>query len=238
MRSYGNERPDLNRLRAEKHHFLVIPNLSWEYGKWKFSRLGDDTSMIPVRFTCLSGLLLCLAACATPNQQAASADQSTYLSDMEQYNDCLRQAADHPEYIYLAQHFNLGDPTKDTVAQRADQSMASSIDVQMLQNYRAAIDTCQKQADANQTGYTAFAVAFNQAEMLNDDNLATLIDRQATWGEFVTTRDYIAGQLPVSLDRWRGDVEQGQPYDMSAWHNAVSQVQEVISQREGRMATW
>lgn len=194
--------------------------------------------MIPRRLAAAALTLVSLTSCATPDQRVASAIQDGYTNEITGYYGCLAGAADHPEYQYLAQHLDLADPSGDTQAQRDDASVASPIDVRMLQNYREAIEACQKPGVKSIPRYTAFSVAQSQVFLLNDENLSILIDRQETWGEYVTTRDELAGTLPTTLRRWRGEVAMGKPLQMSKWQTVVNATQTELSQREGRVVAW
>jgi hypothetical protein len=179
-----------------------------------------------------------LTSCATPNQKAANAVRGGYVQGLSNYYRCLSTAGDQPVYLYLAQHFNPSDPSKDTQTQRENGAVASLIDTKLLMKYRAAIETCQKPQAQGIPGYTAFSVAQNQAFLLNEENLSVLIDRQESWGEYVYTRDLLAERLPASLNQWQSEVAAGQPLQMSEWQATVNQVQTALSEREGRVVAW
>jgi hypothetical protein len=183
-------------------------------------------------------LVLTLPGCGTPAEQTAAADRAGSSVAAAAVDACLVQASAQPVYVYLAQHFSMTGPTGDTQMERSDQAVASLMDVQMLKSYRAAVQACEKAPPRISPAFVAFAGAIDQARILNDENLATLISRQESWGEFVTTRDAIAYKLPLSLDLWAEEASVSQPFQMYDWQSSVTDIQTQLSDREGRVVAW
>jgi hypothetical protein len=141
--------------------------------------------------------------------------------------------SDDPLYDQLRLHFALDGPAGDTQSQREDVGVPSRDDADALRAFQRTAQPCETSAgggDAETKG------AIGQANELNQENLAVLIARQESWGEFVTTRDTIDYEQKLILGGWFGELRAGQAISLEPWQQYVAATQSQLASRLARVA--
>jgi hypothetical protein len=133
-------------------------------------------------FIGIAAASLSLAGCATEAQRIASSIRSQSAEAVAAGKQCLSEIAANPQYASIAKHAPL-DGTPASVAQKADESLATPQEAQTVLAWRSDIGQCRQTFTESAQRFAPAAVpALLEASNASDAVWVKVVHRQITWG--------------------------------------------------------